>query len=169
MTHTTVQKASSSSSLPTPRIQLYVTRSLGFLGLIPFFASLYWVITQQTPLDYNPAFLFLSYSAIILSFLAGTLWGRSIQLDQTPTGSLLLIISNGAAIVAWCSLLLGFEFYVATLILLMAGFSALLAIEYRGYDTYFEGTEPYYMQMRFTLTTIVLITHIALLAIILIR
>ena len=155
------------SEEPTKQSVTIVTKSLGFLGLIPFAASIYWVLAGITFIDYDPKFLFLSYSAIILSFLGGTLWGRSIQLDESPTGNLLLFLSNGAAIIAWVSLLLGFEYYILTLTILMVGYAALLIIEYRGYQTFFTDVEPAYMQMRLTLTSLVLAAHLALMFILL--
>ncbi|WP_440877201.1 DUF3429 domain-containing protein [Thalassotalea sp. PLHSN55] len=145
---------------------------LGYLGLIPFIACL-WLTTF--PLDnvaVDPQQGFVFYSAIILSFIAGTLWQKDHtickenkksehqvlnQLEQhrcaLPSKQ---IVSNVFCLLAFGCLLLPI-FY--GLLILPLGYLTLLLAEYvlyRGNDQTF--TKSYFL-MRFTLTVLVTSLH----------
>ncbi|MCB1809440.1 MAG: DUF3429 domain-containing protein, partial [Candidatus Competibacteraceae bacterium] len=66
---------------------------------------------------------------IILSFMAGTLWGALIPLiNRTPQATLTLFLTNGVALSAWAVLLLD-PFTAA--VTLFIGFALILAFESR--------------------------------------
>ena len=144
----------------------WIVPALGYLGLLPFLAAGLLVVTNSGVTDSEPAisapFLFASYSALILSFLGGTLWGQTLVLAPTAAGTLLLA-SNLFALAAWASLLLAETYFVATLLCLMLGFAALWLIEYLQRAPFTSTTGPYYMTMRGVLTAIVLATHLLVL------
>lgn len=114
---------------------------LGFAGLIPFVIPV--VLMVQGALSakgfesaalfglYAP-YVFITYSAIILSFLCGALWGKTFSGSCRQTSNAVLIFSNLIALCAWsCTLLI----YLAPIMsifavtLLLAGFLAVLFCE----------------------------------------
>jgi chromate transport protein ChrA len=126
---------------------------LGYMGLLPFIASLYlsiesvsWSITAKQA--------FIAYSAIIVSFMAGTLWRKdnnSTQLNQQ-------IISNIFSLLAFISL---FTYPKVALIILTCSFLCLYIYE-KELNKFTEGDNrtSEYMEMRFWLTLIVSSLHI---------
>ena len=80
---------------------------------------------------YTP-YLFISYSAIILSFLSGTLWSRNGYAPESTQNEFLLLGSNLLALTAWLALILVYFSSVMTLLavsLLIAGFASVLLFE----------------------------------------
>ena len=71
-----------------------VINSLGYAGLFPFFAGVWAAFAKLSFGAWSASHLFLSYSAIILSFLAGALWGGAKELEESSVSRLLLIGSN---------------------------------------------------------------------------
>jgi hypothetical protein len=145
-----------------------IMTGLGFLGLIPFAAGAWLTVVggmELLPgLGLEPGFLFASYSAIILSFLGGVLWGRSLALETTSLGRNLLLLSNGVALLAWFSLLAGPEYLNLALLTLMLGYVAVFSAEHRlAVHADYELLAPY-MRMRLFLTNLVLVAHLLVLA-----
>ena len=80
-----------------------IIRVLGFAGLIPFLLPVLLMIQgvlsakgfQSASLFglYAP-YVFITYSAIILSFLCGALWGKAVSGDCRQSGNAVLIFSN---------------------------------------------------------------------------
>jgi hypothetical protein len=146
---------------------LTLIRILGYAGLIPFAVPVWLMIDgfwfgpglQSAALFglYAP-YIFIAYSAVILSFMSGTLWAN-VQM----TGNLSLVkpsvlMSNLLALSAWFALLLIYIAPIMTIFavtLLMLGFISLLWAE-RIVDS---GTEVYW-RMRLSLTTIVTALHL---------
>jgi hypothetical protein len=133
--------------------------SLGYLGLIPFVATLLALIAGENWFFVDNSKLFSTYSAVILSFLGGVLWGRSIGLSNSATRYLFLF-SNAMALLAWLSLLLVESFSSITLGLLIAGYAALLLIEYVGYRRFLSDVNQGYLTMRINLTSLVILAHL---------
>ena len=114
---------------------------LGYAGLVPFVllsimmanAAFFGAGLQSSSILglYTP-YLFISYSAIILSFLSGTLWSRN-QLDGDSAQNVLLLLgSNFVALIAWLALILVYFSSLMTLLavsLLIAGFASVLVME----------------------------------------
>jgi hypothetical protein len=146
---------------------LTLIRILGYAGIIPFAVPVWLMIDgfwfgpglQSAALFglYAP-YIFIAYSAVILSFMSGTLWAN-VQM----TGNLSLVkpsvlMSNLLALSAWFALLLIYIAPIMTIFavtLLMLGFISLLWAE-RIVD---RGTEVYW-RMRLWLTTIVTALHL---------
>ena len=134
---------------------------LGYLGLIPFvialaFQSLIIEFFQQTPKQ-----VFIFYSAVILSFIAGTLWRK--KNDQLSIKRQYL--SNIFSLMAFLALLIPQNF---SLILLAVSYLAILFCEYKLDEAQVAGTKvegikvenKQYFDMRLQLTSIVVLLHI---------
>lgn len=103
-------------------------RALGFLGLVPFFATAAASLTPAAPLHDVASQALIAYGAVILSFLGGVRWGLAIA---APDGARLfapLAVSVVPSLAAWIALLLPRE---PGLVLLAAGLAALLAADLR--------------------------------------
>ena len=91
---------------------------LGYLGLLPFIVGLSLVLLNETLLGISGLQIFISYSAIILSFLSGALWGAALESFSSNLGRTALILSNLFALTAWATLLL--DGYIKLAVLLLA-------------------------------------------------
>lgn len=155
-----------------------LTRVLGFAGLIPFLLPVLLMIQGALSAKgfesaslfglYAP-YVFITYSAIILSFLCGALWGKTVSDDCHPSANAVLIFSNLMALSAWsCTLFI----YLAPIMsifavtLLLAGFLAVLYCErefeqlksQRSSEQDYQGTS--YWKMRLQLTALVSLLHL---------
>ena len=76
---------------------------LGYGGLIPFLALAVYIVFQ----DNSPftVLVFSSYSALISSFIAGSLWGQALHI-HTINRAALFVLSNILSLVAWLSVIL---------------------------------------------------------------
>tara|TARA_R110000744_G_scaffold117745_1_gene220132 strand:- start:25105 stop:25521 length:417 start_codon:yes stop_codon:yes gene_type:complete len=124
---------------------------LGYLGLSPFLLTFAYEAFSIELFNTSAVQLFIYYSAIILSFIAGTLWRkhndkRSIQLQ---------LCSNAFSLLAFLTLLL--PHYVA-LVALAKFYLLILLCEYH-FD-HAESETQNYLQMRLYLTTLVVLMHI---------
>lgn len=146
---------------------------LGYAGLIPFgipvclmlddlwFGS---TIRSGIPWVVHAPDLFISYSAIILSFMCGTLWAgwQTIGNNRLAKGAVLL--SNLLALSGWGALLLMLIASVPKVfcvILLMFGFISLLTAERMLGTAVMD-----YWRMRLSLTAIVLILHLIMITLV---
>ncbi|MFT5851593.1 MAG: hypothetical protein ACI87J_001566 [Colwellia sp.] len=123
---------------------------LGYLGLLPFIISLY-LSTEKLFFGISTKHVFIAYSAVILSFIAGTLWRRDSQtyLDKQN------IISNLFSLLAFTSLLLDQK-----IALIILGVSFMLLFFYEKSLGKQSKLLTDYMNMRFWLTLIVALLHI---------
>lgn len=139
-----------------------IMQLLGFAGLIPFLVfSLAQLMGVELPLPVDPMTLLLTYGAIILSFLAGILWGRAIhRADSEPTNTL-LVLSNAFALLAWFSLLLDSVFW--TLLIQMIGFALVLTFERALARGSLMTTQSGYYPMRLILTAGVIVCQLLVL------
>jgi hypothetical protein len=79
---------------------------LGYLGLLPFIGGLVLLVLNETFFDLSGQQVFISYSAVILSFLSGVLWGAGLESFRSKLGRAALVFSNLFALIAWAALLL---------------------------------------------------------------
>jgi hypothetical protein len=129
------------------------TKALSFMGIIPFIISFYLSI-QGVVWQIESKQIFIAYSAIILSFLAGTIWKKSKQkiYDQQR------IISNIFSLLAFISLLV--NHHLALIILVISYLFLFL------YETRLENLDKQsdiikgYLKMRLQLTVSVILLHI---------
>ena len=97
-----------------------ITTALGFAGLLPFIGALL-ALVLNVDLPFKAEQVFVFYSAIILSFLCGAIWGSLLntnfvapdlagtdftEVHFTKKASALFIVSNLVSLTAWVSLLI---------------------------------------------------------------
>ena len=143
-----------------------VINSLGYAGLLPFLAAVWAAYLELSFGAWSASHVFLSYSVIILSFLAGTLWGQAKRLKEPNVSRLLLIGSNVFALMAWLGVLLGRDYLSAGLLVSMTGFVLVYLVEHKTQELLLQGMRSAYLKFRFTLTFIVCLAHLLIIALI---
>jgi hypothetical protein len=141
---------------------------LGYLGLIPFLVAFARMFTASLTdsgihsaalLGLYVPYVFITYSAIIMSFLCGILWTKGRRSPESKRSSLSILFSNIIAILAWITLLM---INISPLIMLFAvtlllcGYASLLIAE-RSIDSHNEDAD--YWRMRLLLTATVIVIH----------
>ena len=124
---------------------------LGYLGLIPFILTIAFAAYIDELLNIPAVKVFIFYSAIILSFIAGTLWRKL----NDKASIKLQILSNIFSLLAFLTLFL--PNYIALVILAKVYLLALLC------EYHFDHSEPKnhpYLHLRMHLTALVVILHI---------
>ncbi|MDG0969847.1 MAG: DUF3429 domain-containing protein [Porticoccaceae bacterium] len=147
----------------TPKIMIV----LGYAGLLPFVVTAVMMARaawfgeglQSAALGgfYVP-YIFIAYSAVILSFLAGTLWSKWTSFQNQGLSGLIIVSSNAVALISWIALLLIYLSSLATLLalgLLVSGFLSLMYLE-----RFSQNMDRRYWQLRVNLTIAVTITHL---------
>ena len=153
--------SSNSQRAVTPNI----LKVLGYAGLLPFLSTAVDMLNAvingpglQSAAVFNlyAPYVFISYSAVILSFMAGTLWAKwESGSDSTMTNAAVLF-SNVVSLTAWLALLMIFMSSIMTVFavtILLVGFASLLWVER------LSKTASDYWQMRVNLTSSVLLMH----------
>lgn len=121
---------------------------LGLAGLIPFVATALLALRGEPSAGWA-TFALLAYGAVILSFLGGIHWGLALA-RPAPPGFHQLGIGVLPSLAAWAGLLIG---GVAGLLLLIAAFMALLAVDLGlARDG---GAPPWFARLRLLLTSAV--------------
>ena len=136
-----------------------VILTLGFLGLIPFIGSTLAYFLDLTN-GINIQAIFITYSAVILSFLCGAIWGQVLEQPAQAKGKPLLVCSNIIALIAWLGLLL--EQPHLSLLALLGGYVSVFWLEVR-WLRQLRADTSYYPNMRFILTVIVCAMHLLML------
>lgn len=124
---------------------------LGYLGLSPFLLTFAFGAFSEELFNFPAVKVFIFYSAIILSFIAGTLWRK----HNDKLSIKLQIFSNIFSLLAFFTLLL--PNYIA-LVALTKIYLLIMLCEY-----HFDHTTPEnhdYLQMRMHLTALVVLIHI---------
>jgi hypothetical protein len=125
-------------------------KTLGYAGLIPFFGCL-TLSAYIDNLGFNSQQVFIAYSAVILSFIAGSLW----RIDDNNEHKSRQLISNIFSLIAFSALCVHF---LAGLIILASSYPLILFFEYK--MTGQASMKKHYMIMRCKLTLLVFIAHI---------
>ena len=141
-----------------------VINYLGYAGLLPFFAAVWAAYAELSFGAWTASHLFLSYSVIILSFLAGVLWGKAKELEESNVSRLLLIGSNVFALTAWLAVLLGRDYLSAGLTVSMTGFILVYLVEHKTQGLLPQGMDSAYLKFRLTLTSVVCLAHLLIIA-----
>ena len=141
---------------------------LGYAGAVPFLLPVYLMgqaflsskgLQSAALFGLYAPYVFIAYSAVILSFLSGTVWAYARSVDAVVSYGAILF-SNLVALSAWLSMLLIYIAPIMTLFalcLLMAGYLGLLLIE-----CLLEVPENAgYWHMRIQLTAVVALAHLA--------
>jgi hypothetical protein len=152
------------SGSSSPRVERTYTL-LGYLGLFPFALSTCLTILSVVEtghantssfLGYYVPYVFLTYSACILSFLAGTLWRG--QFDSGYDGSNMLLLSNLLALLSWLSLLvMNLSHYMMLLAVVILGSGYVVTITAERASP---SVSPHYFVMRARLTWAVVLMHL---------
>ena len=150
-----------------------LTALLGDLGSLPFIllagvmADAHFNgpgLHSASVLGLYAPYIFIAYSAVILSFLSGALWERERQrsrLDEpNRLATVTILFSNFIALSAWACLLLIYVAPIMTVFaicLLLAGFLSLLWVErLTGAAALFSSS---YWSMRLRITILVVLLH----------
>jgi len=100
-----------------------LSRCLAWFGILPFLIAILMVALGSTLFSVSGELLFVTYSAIILTFMAGTLWGQCSHSDESATDHRIpIVVSNIWAIIAWlCVILIQVnEAFLSVVILFLA-------------------------------------------------
>lgn len=147
--------------------QSTLMKILGYAGLVPFLVPVYLMgqafvsapgLQSAAIFGLYAPYVFIAYSAVILSFLSGTLWAYARPLEGGLSSGAILF-SNLVALSAWLSLLLIYIAPIMTLFalcLLMAGYLGLLLIE----RLLGVPQNADYWRMRIQLTAVVALAHL---------
>jgi hypothetical protein len=131
----------------------HLIKLLTYLGALPFFLAIYIGLCHQSFLDVVGIQWFLTYGLLILSFMAGTLWG------QVVNGSIkvkrIALMSNAITLSAWFALLLADPTVV--LIIMALGFVALYLLEVVVMSPI--KRPDYYRVLRLRVTALVVVAH----------
>ncbi len=125
-------------------------KTLGYAGLIPFFACL-MLSKYIDNFGFESQQIFIAYSAIILSFIAGSLW----RIDDNNEHKNRQLISNIFSLIAFSALCVN---DLAGLILLATSYPLILFCEYK--MSLLPASNQNYMIMRCKLTLLVFVSHI---------
>lgn len=138
----------------------FLTTLLGVLGVIPFAAATYINWQNDSFFGWTGYEIFSTYSAMILSFLSGALWGQLVHKDVSAFGKWLLISTNIIALAAWLALLM--HTAALAIALLLLGFMSIFWLEIRSIKL-IQPSNPGYLNMRSAITIVVCILHLLML------
>ena len=157
---------------PSATASYQLTAFLGDLGGLPFaflaFLMVQGFVTgaglQSTAVFglYAP-YVFIAYSAVILSFLSGTLWATARYHEASRLSHSAILLSNAVTLAAWASLLMFFLAPIMTVFavsLLVTGFLTVLWAE-RTLGGPFAERDRGYWAMRLRVTGLVTLWHIS--------
>ena len=137
---------------PAPKPSQQLITRVGYAGLLPFALCLFYAWLHGPGL---PAFLFVTWSAIVQAFVVGSLWGMLLfadgeALDRRPAVIAIALI----AMTAWTALSLGDLLWSG--IALVVGHLITYAVERR----FFLDLQPgWYQRLRLLLVSVVSIMH----------
>ena len=129
---------------------IYDPKVLGWLGLAPFILILALFFFEDSYKELAQE-LFLTYAAIILTFLGAVHWGVLISNEKGK--SIFYLWSISTSLIAWSGLLIYIffnNFYLSNFIMLM-GFSIALIIDLRSFSWV-----EWYKRLRLYLSTVVI-------------
>ena len=127
-------------------ITINTTRTLTWSGVIPFAAL---AAANLLPLPDWADQLLVAYAALILSFMAGTLWTRHLLGERTHPR--LLIASNALVLLAWPAVLMPLGWATLWLAALF-GLHLLLDEPWRGY-----GMPGWYRRLRLSVSSVAIV------------
>lgn len=149
-----------------------LTALLGDLGSLPFIllaglmANAHFNgpgLQSASVLDLYAPYVFIAYSAVILSFLSGALWERERErsrlAEPNRLTSVTILFSNFIALSAWACLLLIYVAPIMTVFavcLLLAGFLSLLWVERLTAAAELIGSSYWSMRLRITILVVLL-------------
>ncbi|MDN3611362.1 DUF3429 domain-containing protein [Vibrio ostreicida] len=136
-----------------------IMQSLGYLGLLPFMASVVLILVEMTVLGLTGMTLFTAYSVVILSFLSGVLWGNGIDHSRHTLCRNALILSNLFTLLAWAAFLVSKSQPMTALVLLSLGYLMVWVAELALRESEHEDKPEGYQRLRAQLTFGVIVLH----------
>jgi len=128
-------------------------QSLTHLGATPFFLAILFELADIRLFGIDAITWFITYGLVILSFMAGTLWGQVV--NETGLVKGIALATNGITLVAWFSYVL----FQSPLVLVVTalGFIALYLLELIAMKKV--SRPDYYLGLRLRVTTLVVLAH----------
>lgn len=128
-------------------------KTLTYLGVLPFLLAIYLHVSHTSFLDIEGTQWFLTYGLVILSFMAGTLWGQVVNANSGIKR--IALATNAMTLSAWFAFLLA---GTASVLPIMAlGFIALYILESL-LISHVQRPE-YYLGLRLRVTALVVVAH----------
>ncbi len=126
---------------------------LTYAGAVPFVISLLMMWLGLSLWMVPASKLFLSYSAVINAFMAGSMWGRLLREEANTQQAVLAVVSNALALIGWAALALDSGVHASVVLL----FSYLLILII---DVLNRASLPdYYLPLRLKITAAVVLLH----------
>ena len=126
---------------------------LTYAGAVPFVISLLMMWLGLSLWMVPASKLFLSYSAVINAFMAGSMWGRLLREEANTQQAVLAVVSNALALIGWAALALDSGVHASVVLL----FSYLLILVI---DALNRASLPdYYLPLRLKITAAVVLLH----------
>lgn len=126
---------------------------LTYAGAVPFVISLLMMWLGLSLWMVPASKLFLSYSAVINAFMAGSMWGRLLREEANTQQAVLAVVSNALALIGWAALALDSGVHASVVLL----FSYLLILVI---DVLNRASLPdYYLPLRLKITAAVVLLH----------
>ena len=126
---------------------------LTYLGASPFFLAIFISLSNQTFLGIDSRQWFLTYGLVILSFMAGTLWGQVV--NASTRVKRIALATNVITLAAWFAFLLAGTSSV--LLIIALGFIALYLLEF--FAISHTQRPDYYLDLRLRVTALVVLAH----------
>ena len=130
-----------------------IIKLLTYLGATPFFLAIFISLSNHSFLGIEGLRWFLTYGLVILSFMAGTLWGQVVNLSTKVKR--IALASNAITLAAWFAFLLADTAVV--LIIIALGFVALYLLEF--FVISHTKRPDYYLGLRLKVTALVVVAH----------
>ncbi|RJG47738.1 DUF3429 domain-containing protein [Motilimonas pumila] len=129
-------------------------QTLGYAGLVPFFVATFAQVQQTSLFGLSASQVFIAYSAGILSFMAGAVWGRTLNLVDNSKTHFMRIHSNVFALAAFFALL--YQQQGIALLILALGYALTLLLEINHFSSQQSPQGYHIMRVRLTFTVIAL-------------
>ncbi|PWQ93369.1 DUF3429 domain-containing protein [Leucothrix arctica] len=126
---------------------------LTYLGAAPFFLANLLELANIRLFDIDSLTWFMTYGFVILSFMAGTLWGQVVNESAVVKG--VALATNGITLAAWFGYLLAVP--SLGLIVSALGFVALYVLE--AFVMKQMKRPDYYLDLRLRVTVLVVLAH----------
>lgn len=126
---------------------------LTYFGALPFFIAVYLSWSQDTFLGVDGIQWFLTYALVILSFMAGTLWGQAV--NESIQLKSIALASNAVTLAAWFAFLL----VGPTVVLIISALGFMILYVFEILIMADIKRPDYYLALRLRVTTLVVIAH----------
>lgn len=152
-------ESTESKGVKSPAYQIWA-KVFTYAGMLPFIYGGLAALGFAPGLGLWPDWIswpqaMIFYAAVILSFLAGVQWGRSLQSGLTELASLALLISaNLIAVGVWLLLMLNESSWA--LLGLMMGFMLALAVDYVALRQ--QDQQAWFFKLRWQATSVALLS-----------